>query len=313
MGALALTNTGNSTSFGGLGGATGQIIDITGGLLAAANDSVLGVSSNVVRITTNSGTQGFRATGTFATSRTFILNAAANGIDVTNGNTLTLNSPFAISAPADVLTKNDVGTLVLNGASPATWTGGLVINQGAVILTNANSLGSPTAPITISATNASGAALQLGQGGSTIAISNTFNLNSSGGNQLPSGINGGGALEALPNSTVTLNGAISPTLQDAGIGADAGATLNVSGGVTGALHILAFTGDGTINVNSAVGVMYSFQKFGNGTVNLTTAIPSYTGAGAVFNGGTVYLSGAGALLGLAQGLTVNAGVTSDPG
>ena len=182
-GTLVLGSSANSGSFGGLSGATGQIIDITAGILAAGSDNALGNSSNVVRINTNSATQGFRATGSINTSRTFILQgAAANGLDVTNGNTLTLNSALSVTTPGTALDKNDLGTVVLAVANPTTWTGGALVNQGILQLNSVNSLGLGTATGVILT---SGAEIDLN--GSGLTFGNAFTASAG------TGINSAGA------------------------------------------------------------------------------------------------------------------------
>jgi len=102
-GTLVLGNANNT--FGG----GGSIIDLTGGYLAAGSDGALGNSANVVRLSTNSATQGFRATGTFATNRTILLNAASSSIEVTAGNTLTLNSASGCPRPRTPYSRTTAG------------------------------------------------------------------------------------------------------------------------------------------------------------------------------------------------------------
>jgi autotransporter-associated beta strand protein len=86
-GTLALTG---SNTFTGL-------VDIQGGVVAVNSDSALGNISNQVSLNVNAATGvGLRATGTFATSRTIQLNRASNAIEVTAGNTLTLNTAFGL-------------------------------------------------------------------------------------------------------------------------------------------------------------------------------------------------------------------------
>jgi autotransporter-associated beta strand protein len=140
-GTLALSGV---NTFGG----SSSIIDITGGFLSVANDGALGEASNVVRISTNSLTNGFRATESFSTSRTFRLNAASSGIEVSKGKTLTLSSPFTLSADTNALQKNDIGMLVLSANNP-TWTGAVTVNQGTLRVTNSGALGTSAGGITI--------------------------------------------------------------------------------------------------------------------------------------------------------------------
>ena len=91
-GTLVLTNPGNN--FGGSSGT----INIAAGMLSVGSDAMLGNSGNLIELNTNSQTQGFRATASFSDSRTFAMAQAANDIEVTAGNTLTLTSPFTMSA-----------------------------------------------------------------------------------------------------------------------------------------------------------------------------------------------------------------------
>ena len=241
-GTLALTNSGNT--FGGAGGATGQIIDITGGMLAAGSDGALGNASNVVKLDVNSATQGFRATGSFATSRTFTLNQAADDVEVTAGNTLTLNAPFGIGAAADVLTKADNGVLAIGStvANSTAWTGGITIAAGAVQLAGSANL-LATTPVTVQ--NFVGAALQLTGGGvaynaSPLILSST-------------GINSAGALENVAGAN-TYSGAIT-LANNATIGADNGTTLNLTNatGILGNAKALTVAGPGAINISSPLG------------------------------------------------------------
>jgi autotransporter-associated beta strand protein len=140
-GTLALTG---SNSFTGL-------IDIQGGVVAVNSDSALGNASNQVRLNVNAATgAGLRATGTFATSRTIQLNRASNAIEVTAGNTLTLNTAFSLGAANNALRLNDNGMLVLAAAN-TTWTGGFTVGSGVARVTNASALGTTAGATTVTA------------------------------------------------------------------------------------------------------------------------------------------------------------------
>src|SRR5258706_3926683 len=142
-GTLVLNNATND--FGG----TGNFIDIQGGIVAVATDAALGNAANAIRLNAaaTSGT-GLPATGTFATSRSILLGQPnttvglpTNGIEVTGGNTLTINAPFDISAgSSNGLVKNDAGILALTQSNVG-WSGPIQINQGAIRVSNNDALG----------------------------------------------------------------------------------------------------------------------------------------------------------------------------
>src|SRR5439155_604365 len=125
-GTLVLGNAANT--FGG----AGTTVDIQGGVVAVASDGALGAPTTPVTLNTNTATAaGLRATGTFPTGRTIVLNQAANAIEVTAGNTLTLTGPFSVPTATNALAKHDAGILALT-ASNTGWTGAGTVNQGAI-------------------------------------------------------------------------------------------------------------------------------------------------------------------------------------
>ena len=135
---------GAANSFGG----SSSIIDITAGELQVASDQALGNSGNVVRLSANSATQGFRAAGTFSTRHVFNINAATVGIDVTGGNAFTLNSPFAFGAggTTNSLVKNNDGVLIFGtSATNTSWNSGVSLANSST--TNGN------ATVTVSSTS----------------------------------------------------------------------------------------------------------------------------------------------------------------
>lgn len=296
-GALWLTNATNN--FGG----AGKVIDVQGGVLAFSSDGALGNSNNQLKISVSATTgAGLRATGTFGTARTIQLAAANNAIEVTAGNTLTVNSPFTIGAVGNTLTKNDNGVLELAAANAGTWTGGVTVNAGAVRISNASALGATTAAITVP--GVSGAAIQLSGG---ISVPNPMSINSSASTNVAfGGINTGGQLESVSGvntvtGVLTMNG-------DAAMGADAGSTLNINGTVnnttTASPRAALFVGAGTINLNSnmtatttVANQYFAINKYGSGTLNVTTANTIiFTNNFQVF-GGTLSLNNAGTLTG----------------
>ena len=317
-GAMVLTNTGNT--FGG----TGSYIDIRDGVLATGSTLALGSLSNAILLNPASGkTATFRATDNMTLSSTTqsikfgALSAASldgRKIEVVEGKTLTINSAFDVSGISWAgLNKGDNGTLVLNAANP-NWYGPLRIDGGAVLLTNGGAVGSGTIYVQPSAASV-GVALQLSGG---ITVSNPI-VAPGNNNVVYSGINFGGAVQSV-SGVNTITGLLTANL-DFGIGADAGATLNINGGVTNAgsqvrqFHINA---NGTVNLNSPftassfspVNQFYQLNKWGTGTLNITTAQIGNPSNALTIYGGTLALIGAGTLAGGNNiAATVNPGAT----
>ncbi|MFM8531024.1 MAG: beta strand repeat-containing protein, partial [Ilumatobacteraceae bacterium] len=283
-GTMALTNAGNT--FGG----SGAVIDVTGGILSVTGNAFLGDTSNVVRLSANSGTQGLRLAGgtTYTlTGRTINLNAATVGIDVTAGTTATIDTPFTFSAAGNALQKNDLGTLVIN-ANNSGRSGVTNIAGGILLVDDANDVGTGAIQIN-SASTGIGAALHL-DGTTPLTVANAFNLNTATG----SGINNTGSFYVTAG-TVTINGLITQGTGNAGTyGAANGATLNINGGVTTTNSIVFnAVGNGIINLNSNVGNGVTFTKVGTGTLNITTAQTTNPSTGLVVTQGTLNVSGIG--------------------
>jgi autotransporter-associated beta strand protein len=296
-GTLALTNATND--FGG----AGFFIDIQGGVLAASSDGALGNAANTIRLEAPvvAGT-GLRATGTFSTARSIALIQSNNAIEVTGGNTLTINTPFDISSSSGGgLVKNDMGILALTQSNSG-WSGPITINQGAILVSNSDALGSGTVRVG----NALGAALQLTN---NVTINNSISLSSTGG-AVSSGLNYGGGVQSVSgNNTVT-----NVISQDSGsallLSADSGATLNVMGGVNMVgNNTLYLGGAGNVNVsNSGLSLSAnSLSKFGTGTATLSAG-SSGTTVALNIQGGTFVISGDGQLGGNGT-VTVNSGST----
>jgi autotransporter-associated beta strand protein len=270
-GTLVLGNSGNSFGDGS------TIIDIQGGILSVGSDGALGAGTNTVVLDTNSATQGLRLTATNTYSHTIVLGQATNDIEVTSGAVATLGSALSIPIASSVLTKNDDGTLVFSVSNPANWSGGILINAGAVRVSDPSQVGTGTISVA-GAVNTGGAALQL-VGGFTLP--NAIVLNTSNATNIATGgINFGGQLESV-SGTNTVTGVLTLNA-DASIGADAGSILNNNtGGInnpTTTARALVFTGAGTINLNANItsatataNQYFSLVKFGTGTLNITTA------------------------------------------
>lgn len=318
--ANVLTKVGNGTlrlgnatnTFGGGGSA----INITGGLLEVSADGALGDASNIVKLSSNNAAHGLRISGTFATSREINLNAANTGIDVTQGNTFTLDSAFTFGAAANGLRKNDLGTLVLTQAQPG-WDGVFLANQGVTRIENGAALGSITGRTEIGNV---GAVIEL-PGGVTIAdpifVRATNNATSAG-------IAGGGAIRST-SGTNTVSGAITidtttadSQMRAVTLTADSGAILNVTGGVIGGVGTggsnrhswVGFGGAGTTNItttgltNTGTLGIYQLNKFGTGTLNIQVA-NAFSGRDVFVKQGTLSFNGAGALAGLGGGQGAN--------
>ena len=277
-GTLVLGNASNS--FGG----TGATIDVLNGILSVATNGALGNTLNSVTLDVDGPTgTGFRATGSFATSRTFILNQNNNAIEVTMGHTLELDTAFSLAAPTVILNKNDNGTLVIAVDNSATWTGGVNVNGGAVQLTTiSTALGTAAAPVSVPN---SGAALQLN--GTGLNVANPLTIASTG-------INSGGALENI-TGTNSYSGLITMTAASM-VGADAG-VLNIIGGVSGAFA-LTLSGAGNINFTTAplAASVTNLTEIGTGIVTLGVNNSAYVGT-LTIDAGTFKISGSGVTIG----------------
>jgi autotransporter-associated beta strand protein len=312
-GALVLSG---ANTFGG----AGQTIDILNGVVSVNSDAALGNAANTVTLNVDGSTGvGFRSTGTFTTGRSFILNQANNAFEVTAGNNLTLTTPFTLSAATNTLSKNDNGIFTIN-ADNTGWTGAININAGALRAADPDAFGSGT--VTINAA-ASEAALQL----AAVTLVNPLTLNLTVNGVAASGINFGGAIQSVSgisevSGAITVLGAPSAdnTSRNFAFGADAGASLEISGGVTinhasggtgrSMSMFLTGSGNGTLSsgITNSAGTPGTFvlQKLGSGTWTVDSAI-AVPGAVNV-NFGTFAVSGAGALGG-AGTISVNAGAT----
>ncbi len=295
-GTLVLADATNS--FGGVG----STIDILNGVVSVNSNGALGNISNSVTLNVDGSTGvGFRSTGTFTTARTFILNQANNAFEVTQGNTLTLTTPFSLGAVSNALAKNDNGIFAIN-ADNTGWTGSIIINAGGLLVQDDDALGSGT--ITIN--NAVGSALLL-TGGVTIANPATIGASASQG-----GLNAVGQIASV-SGTNTYSGLITQPTGNAGsYGADDGATLNITGGIAASNSAGFYAGaGGVVNLASAYGTGAAgptFVKFGPGILNVTANQGVITSA-ITINAGVLNVVGSGVGLGITGLITVNSGGT----
>jgi fibronectin-binding autotransporter adhesin len=167
------------------------------------------------------------------------------------------------------LTKDGAGTLTLTGAN--TYTGPTTVMAGALNIQDGNAPGMSSVSV------ASGAALQL-QGGITTVASNALTLRGTG-------ISNDGALRNISGNNnyaglVTLGAATQ-------INSDSD-TLTLSNTITGFGYNLTVGGAGNTRINSVIGTgSGGLTKDGAGTLTLTGA-NTYTGPTTV-NGGTLEL------------------------
>ncbi len=330
-GAGAITKTGSGILF--LSNASNNFssgIIVNQGGIAYSADSDLS-SGTVTLASPGTGNESsLVALGSFASNVDLKLGPIAAGLlslRVAAGQTLALNNGFDLSlSTTSSLTKDDApGNLVLAGNNSA-WTGTLTINGGILqvngLANYANALGTPNSVPTVIAYP--GAAFQ-GLPGQT--ISKPFILATQA---LATGMNGGGAIEAVAGSLVvpgmtawsgtgatTISGSISFTANDAWIGADPGTTLNITGSISGAKN-LTLVNAGTINLSTTpLGAINSLVLYTPGVAaaaglpagvtTLTTSSGGFVGA-LTLEAGSLAISGTGQI-GATGLITVDAGGT----
>ncbi len=214
---------------------------------------------------TNGTTFLLSANATASATVSMLAVNASDAIEAASGVTLTLTNAF--SSGANSFIKLDPGTVAIT-ADNTGWLGQTIISGGAVMAQSSNALGSAAANSGTIVLNLQGAALQLSNTGTSITVAEPLNLSNTG-------INTGGALENVAG-TNTESGAI--TLSNAAaIGADAGSTLNLTGGISGA-QALTFSGGGAINIQTVqLGAVASITKIGAGVTSLQVASPNFVG------------------------------------
>lgn len=161
----------------------------------------------------------------------------------TDGHLATINAVISSGA----ITKTGGGTLVLGRAN--TFSGDVLINAGALRLTNAGGLGSTAGPTTV----ASGARLEL-SGGITVT-GETLTINGTGGNNF-------GALQSLGGANLWAGNLVLGSTA-ARIGGGVGSPLTVTGSVSdgGTGRILAVRG---ANANSET-ILSGVSTYGGST------------------------------------------------
>ena len=279
-------------------GGAGRTLDILGGVLAANSDAALGAAGNSVTLSADGllGV-GFRATGTFTTAREFILGQNNNSFEVTLGRTLTLTTPFTLGGNANrALGKSNAGVLEL-AADNTGWTGAITVQTGALRLLHSNAAGSGA--ITASPNDWRGTGVQLAN---NVTITNALSLQG-GNNVLYGGIDFSGQLSSFSGDN-TYAGPITFAF-DASLGARAGATLRVTGGITNTTtsRVIGFNTDlgGTVIIDgtpfavSGSTQLTSVRKHGLGTLSIRNAnnIPVNSGQWFHLKGGLTTFEEAG--------------------
>ena len=277
-------------------GGAGKTIDILGGVLAANSDAALGSIDNSVTLNADGLLAvGFRATDSFTTGRSFILNQTNNAFEVTRDKVLTLTTPFALAGNANrALGKSYAGVLALT-ANNTGWTGPITVTGGILRLGHNNAAGSGT--ITTSPNNWRGTGVELFN---NVTVSNSISLQG-GDNVLNGGIDSSGQLSSFSGDN-TYAGLITYAFQ-ASLGARSGSTLRIAGGISNitTARTLGFNADlgGTIVLNSPItagsgaATLDAVVKLGKGTLSLTSPQTFGLASGQWFNirGGDVVLSG----------------------
>ena len=303
---------GNSTNdFGIVAG--GSLIDVSSGLVSVTSDAALGQALNQVSLHANGaglqlavdGAGNGLAANTFAHQ---INTTTAGGvIDVPQYGTTTpgtlniakITTSLNGGASAGVaFTKTGNGILEISadnitGGSGTAYTGVITVSAGAVRVSHSSALGSATGNTIVSQ---SGAAVQL----NGFNTAEPFTISGTG-------INYGGALQAVASTTTTLTGAVTTPDFSGGtqpavmIGADTGATLNIQGGLTtnslGSNSWFLFGGPGNIVVSGGAWTTNKAEnqvvKIGSGTFESKVAVPhDYP---LIVLAGTFKLSSAGAM------------------
>jgi autotransporter-associated beta strand protein len=297
---LALSQLVLSNSFTGTPSAVTAtpVINITAGVVAANSDAALGNAANQILLNVNAATgAGLRATGTFSTARDIVLNQDNNAIEVTQGNTLTLNSAFQHTASNRGLRKNDLGTLVLT--QPQTgWNGLLIAGQGSLQINNLGAFGSSgfvsslntfNGPRTIIAETGAEVALNVA---GTNTINETFQL-ALLANRPFGGINSQGAIRNMAGNNTIVNPvhiavsiADNQNNQAVIAGVDNGTSLALAGGTRfswgggGGQSNTYFLGANGTGIGTLAGPLANFHntpasatlmKIGSGTWNFTDA------------------------------------------
>ncbi|WP_028445790.1 DUF4347 domain-containing protein, partial [Chitinimonas koreensis] len=266
-GTLALTSSSNEANMSGG-------ITVTAGTLQISNDDYLSSGT----LTLNGGTLTNNSAA-YTLDNAIAIGASGGTLNVGGGGGATQMNISGVISGSGTLIKNGQAILQLDGNN--TFTGSMSITAGTVIANHANAFGTTASSTTV----ASGSSVRV-NGGLTIAEAFTV----SGTGKTVSAVDYG-ALHLVSGSS-TLSGNIAFT-GDTNIGASSGATLTLSGALSGGAYNLNKTDAGTVvlsNSGNEAGLT------GGTTVTagtLSVANDDYLAAGTItLNGGTLAITGA---------------------
>jgi fibronectin-binding autotransporter adhesin len=224
------------------------------------------------------------------------------------------------------IVKQDSGNWQFNGAN--TFTGGVTIKQGGMIIGNATGLGPTSVPVTFG-DSATGQDVLITTG-SGITIAHAINVMSGAGNRLLTHVGGGG--NGTYSGLITLNkdvmlrnfsGSSTRTLNFSGTfagngniiitngGAGVGNTAVLSGTVTnnGTISNVSTLGDATISGVIGTNVTGVVQNSATSILNINGAANTYT-AGTIISAGTLKLGATGSIAS-STNISVVSGATFD--
>ena len=317
FGAGTLTLSGNNTFDGG--------VVLNNGLLNIGSPTAIGQgpfsiagtcsfdnSSGAPLTLTNNNLQNWDGNFTFIGTQP--LNMGTGNVNLLNScqgtvtNTLTLGGPLIGGAVS--LTKNGPGVLVLNSSLPSTFSGGLSVLAGELVVDNDRNLGAVAGAVAVTnATLSSSGSFTSSSRPTTITGTANFNIGL-GGNVTWQGAISGGTLVKQGSGQLTLTGSNSysggtqVTSGTLGISSDnqlgsagsavaiANATLSSSGSFTSSSRPTTITGGANFDIGLGGNVTWqgvigggALTKDGVGTLVLTGA-NNYSG-GTTINAGTL--------------------------
>jgi autotransporter-associated beta strand protein len=277
-GSSSLTKSGAGTLvLGGANTGFSGAVAINGGIVSIGASNQLGDASATNTLSLAGGT--LRNTGSsviLGTNRTVALGSGGGTLEVTTGNSLTVDGLFSGST---TLTKTGAGTLVLGGANTG-FSGSVAINGGTLSIGASNHLGDASATNTLSL---AGGTLRNTGISVTLGTNRTVALGT-----------GGGTFDVTTGSSLTVDGALSGStgLTKSGAGA-----LVLGGANTGFSGSVAING-GTMRISAA-------NNLGDGS-----AINTVTLDNAVLNGTATLSDSRGYTIGNANStLTADSGTT----
>ena len=243
-------------------------MNLTGGDITILGDVVRGDNTS-----TGTATGIINLDGASLDMSGFSIGSATNAIAF-NTTAGSLSNVHEING-GSTLTKTGTGILTLAGTN--SYTGVTAVNEGTVLVTSSEGLGSTAGGTTV----ASGAILALSGniaiGAEALTLAGTYsNPETAGVLSNASGVNSFGGDILISGAGV--------------IQAGGGTTLNLTGSIAKADSVLAFYGSGTINVNGVISgnaANYDDDLVVAGAVVQLNAQNTYTGPTYVASGGTL--------------------------